>query len=93
MIVHQLALLTGLFVIPAWLTWQGHRLRHRSARGRALFWGVVAGHTVAMIVLMVVIVTPSSPWSEGSMREYGVYWLLTAGSLLGALAAGLKRMQ
>lgn len=89
MTIHHLALLVGLFVAPAWFMLQGHRLRDRTRRGRSMFWGAVTGHTVATIVLMIVLLSPPSMWQGSTAREYAVYWLLLAGTAAGVFIAAI----
>jgi hypothetical protein len=84
--IHHLALLAGLFVVPAWLTWYGHRLRGRTRSGRAAFWGAVAGHSLATIALAIIVLAPPTSWEGSGGREVAVYWLLLAGAAAGGLA-------
>lgn len=75
----------GLFLIPAGLVWLGHRVRERSERARAVFWGGVIGHTLAMAVTLTASMAPPIWWAGGSaLRDAAVHWSLLFGALLGA---------
>jgi hypothetical protein len=86
------ALLLGLFAAPAALLWAGHRLRRRSARWRAAFWGALLAHTLAAIPTLAVALYPAAAWSSGD-RWRGLlgYWSLLiaapTGAVVGAAAA------
>lgn len=58
------AMLLGVFVVPAALLWLGHRLRRRSPRARAVFWGAVIGHIAAMACAHVALMPPEE-WGPG----------------------------
>lgn len=84
--VGLLALLAGLFAVPAFLLYLGHRLRRRSRRARAVFWGALFGHTVAGLIAVVYSMIPPEAWtaSDATRGFFGFYGML-AGGLLGAL--------
>ncbi len=81
---NAIALILGLFAAPAWLAWFGHHLRTRTHAARATFWGGVMGHTIATVVLVVLVLAPPELWASRSTRETAVYWILLAGALVGA---------
>lgn len=80
------ALLLGLFIVPVFLLYLGHRLRRRSRRARAVFWGALFGHTVAGLVAVVYSMIPPEAWTSADATRgfFGFYGML-AGGLLGAL--------
>ena len=86
MSIGLLALLVGLFVIPAFLLYLGHRLRRRSRRARAVFWGALCGHTIAGLMAVVYSMIPPEAWTSSDVTRgfFGFYGML-AGGLLGAL--------
>jgi hypothetical protein len=85
------ALLVGLFAVPALLLAAGHRLRERSPRSRRAFWGGVIGHSAALAVTLVASHFPPVLW-ESDARVLLVFWLMAAGGLVGAgVGAALGR--
>ena len=58
----SVALLLGIFGVPMVLLWAGHRMRRRSARWHAAFWGGIAGHLLALVVGSVAAMTPAEQW-------------------------------
>lgn len=88
----RVALLIGLFVIPALLLALGHKLRRRQPWQRRVFWGAVAGHSLALLVTMAASMYPPIWWAGGSFwRDAAVHWSMLFGALLGAGIAGLLR--
>ena len=86
------ALLVGLFAIPALLLALGHRLRRRRPFWRRVFWGAVAGHSIALLVMLAVTLYPPVGWEGGPRaRDHAVHWSLLLGSLAGGAAATLLR--
>ena len=89
--IHLLALLTGLFVIPALVLWAGHGFHKRGPRTRAIFWGVVAGHSTAAVPVIWVALFPAEAWSTGlDLRVFMVHWGLLAGGGLGGAVGFLR---
>jgi hypothetical protein len=89
MSAEHLALLVGLFVIPALLLALGHRLRRRTPFWRRVFWGAVAGHSAALLVMLAVTLYPPVGWEGGPRaRDHAVHWSLLLGSLVGGAIAG-----
>lgn len=77
--------------MPVFLIWLGHRLRERPPRQQGAFWGGVIGHTIALIVTLYAMMSPSVEWTASpAWRGFAVHWLLLvaawAGALIGALA-------
>ena len=84
------ALLGGAFGVPAALLWAGHRLRRRSGRWRAAFWGALLGHLVAMPLALAAAVWPPAEWSAADVVRGALgLWALLVLPLLGAGAGAL----
>ncbi len=86
------AMLLGAFVVPAILLWAGHRLRRRSARWHAAFWGAVAGHVLALAIAPIAAMSPAEQWSDanvvrGAVGLWSFLVLPLAGAVVGALRA------
>lgn len=80
------ALLLGLFGVPAVLLWYGYRFRRRSPRGRAAFWGAVVGHCVAGVLAVVLGMIPPEAWThDEQVRGFFGLWGLLVLPVLGAL--------
>jgi hypothetical protein len=86
------AMLAGLFAVPAALLWAGHRLRRRSARWRAAFWGALLAHVVIAPVAMLAAMVPPAAWGPTD-RWRGLlgFWALLVGPLGGALLGAVVR--
>jgi hypothetical protein len=81
-----LALLAGLFLVPLLALLLGHRLTKRPARVRAIFWGVVIGHTLAACVAVVAALYLPVRWSDADVwRGLAGFWAMLGGGVLGAL--------
>jgi hypothetical protein len=84
MSLENLALLVGLFVAPALLLAIGHRLRRRPPLWRRVFWGGVIGHSIAILVMLTVTMTPPVAWEGGPrLRDAAVHWSMVLGAVLG----------
>lgn len=84
-----IAMLLGVFVVPAALLWLGHRLRRRPARVRAVFWGAVIGH-IAAIACAHMALMPPEEWSpddrlRGALGLWSFLVLPVLGGLVGLL--------
>jgi hypothetical protein len=84
------AMLLGLFIVPVFLLWLGHRLRRRSRRARATFWGALFGHTAGALFATVYSMIPPEQWRpEDTARGFfGLYAMLLF-ALIGALGGYL----
>ena len=93
MSVHVLIFLIGLFAVPIALLAFGRRIRRRGLRQRALFWGAIAGHCVALILAVVFGMIPPEEWtSSETTRGFAGLWSLLVFPIVGALiAAALRR--
>jgi hypothetical protein len=87
----RVALLLGLFAVPAVLLWAGHRLRRRSDRWRGAFWGAVLAHTAASVPAMVAALYPAAEWSAAD-RWRGVlaFWLMLLAAPVGAAVGAMR---
>ena len=81
------ALLVGLFVVPVFLLYLGHRLRRRSRRARAMFWGALLGHTAGAVFATWYSMIPPEEWTSGDTVRglFGFYGMLLF-ALIGTLA-------
>ena len=87
------ALLLGVFGVPMVLLWAGHRMRRRSARWHAAFWGGIAGHLVALVVGSVAAMAPAEQWTpsdvwRGALALWSFLVLPAIGAAVGAVKAG-----
>jgi hypothetical protein len=83
------ALLLGLFAVPALLLALGHRLRRRPPFWRRVFWGAVAGHSLALLVTLAASLYPPIGWEGGPRpRDHAVHWSLALGALAGGAIGG-----
>ena len=86
------AMLAGLFAVPAALLWAGHRLRRRSARWRAAFWGALTAHAAAGLVALVAAMVPPADWAPDDRgRGFLGFWLPLVAPVLGAVAGAVVR--
>lgn len=92
MSVHLAAFLIGLFGVPLVLLGYSHRLRKRSARARAVFWGAAIGHCVAGFLAVVFGMIPPEAWtSDEYARGFAGLWSLLVFPAAGALAGAALR--
>jgi hypothetical protein len=89
MTIARLALLMGLFVVPALLLWLGHRLRDRSPAQRGAFWGGVIGHSIALPIGLLGLHYPPVLWA-GDARILIAFWIMLLGGALGAAVGALR---
>lgn len=90
-----LAMLVGLFAVPVALLWAGHRLRRRSPRSRAAFWGGLGGYALGSCAALAAGMLPPAEWDGGdTVRGLMGFWLPlllpAAGGVIGA-ARGATR--
>ncbi len=90
------AMLLGIFAVPALLLLAGHRLRRRSARWHAAFWGAVAGHVAALLIGTVAAMLPAEQWGDtdvwrGALGLWSFLVLPAVGALGGALSARARQ--
>ena len=89
-------MLFGVFGVPMALLWAGHRLRRRSARWHAAFWGAILGHLVAIVVGSIAAMTPPEAWAptdvvRGTLGLWSFLILPALGALIGILTAPRAR--
>lgn len=85
----RIALLTGLFGVPALLLWVGHRLGERTPVQRGAFWGGVIGHTAALLLALGAFHYPPVIWT-GELRSVIVFWIMLVGGAVGALIGAVR---
>lgn len=87
MTIGTFAMLFGVFGVPAFLLWSGHRLRRRSPRVRAAFWGALIGYGLASLAALAVSLYPAAMWAPtDTLRGLLGFWSFLIGGVLGALA-------
>lgn len=90
MSAEHVALLAGLFAVPVLLLALGHRLRNRPPFWRRVFWGAVAGHSIALVVTLAAALYPPIAWADGPRpRDNAVHWALVVGALVGGAISGM----
>jgi hypothetical protein len=87
----RLALVVGLFVVPALLLWLGHRMRRQTDARRRIFWGATIGYLAGMLVTLVAIHYPAVLWTGAGWRTAVVHWGMVVGAALGAGVGGVTR--
>ena len=88
--MNGIAFLLGIFAVPAFALWIGHRFRDRSPRQRSIFWGVVIGYSLAILAVSVTLLVDPVLWREGSGRAWATWWGLLAGGGGGALLGAVR---
>lgn len=89
MTASRLALVAGLFIVPALLLWLGHRLRRQTNARRRVFWGATLGYLAGMLATLVAIHYPPVLWTGGDWRTAVVHWGMVVGAAVGAGVAKL----
>lgn len=91
MSIHFIAFALGLFGIPLALLAIGHRLRRRSPRVRAMFWGAIVGHCVAAVLAVVWGMIPPNAWEPTeTARGFAGLWSLLLFPVAGAALFALR---
>jgi hypothetical protein len=95
MTIGFLAMMVGAFGIPALLLWAGHRLRRRSPRWIAVFWGAVVGHAASLIVGPIASMIPAAEWGpsdawRGALGYWSFFVFPVLGALVGFVRAGQR---
>ena len=85
----RVALLAGLFGVPAFLLWIGHRLGERSPVERGIFWGGVIGHSVGLLFALIALHYPPVVWS-GDLRITIAFWFMLVCGVIGAIVGALR---
>lgn len=86
----RIALLLGLFAVPAFLLWAGHHWRHRSNAVRGAFWGGLIAHTIAALAATVAGLYRPAEWAGSDLwRGFFGLWsmlvLFAIGAAIGAI--------
>ena len=86
----RIALLLGLFAVPAFLLWAGHHWRYRRAAVRGAFWGGLVAHTIAALLATVAGLYRPAEWAPGDIwRGFLGFWsmlvLFAIGAAIGAV--------
>jgi CDP-diglyceride synthetase len=89
-------MMLGAFAVPALLLWAGHRLRRRSARWVALFWGGVIGHAVSLVLGPAASMIPAAAWGptdvwRGALGYWSFFVLPFVGAFIGLVRAARAR--
>ncbi len=87
----RLALVIGLFIVPAVLLWLGHRMRRQTDARRRVFWGATIGYVLGMLLTLAAIHYPPVLWAGGGWRTAVVHWGMLVGAVLGAGVGGVMR--
>jgi hypothetical protein len=85
----RVALLAGLFGVPVFLLWIGHRLGDRSRVERGAFWGGVTGHSVGLLLALVALHYPPVLWTS-RLRIAVVFWFILACATIGAMLGAAR---
>ncbi|HEX2208794.1 MAG TPA: hypothetical protein VHG93_14035 [Longimicrobium sp.] len=84
----RIALVIGLFVVPAVLLWLGHRLRRQTDARRRVFWGATVGYLLGMLATLLAIHYPPVLWAVGGWRTAVVHRGMIVGAVVGAGVRG-----
>lgn len=86
------ALLLGVFVVPAALVAFGHRLRRRPPRWRHAFWGGLVGHVVAIAIGTYAAMMPPEEWAATDhVRGAIAFWSFLLLPLVGAVLGSIRK--
>ena len=85
--LHLAVLLLGIFGVPLWLLFAGHRVWRRSPLHRRFFRGAVFGHCIATMLATFLAVLPPHMWAANDIVRgaLGVWSLVVLPLLGGAL--------
>jgi hypothetical protein len=91
--IGRLAMLVGLFAVPAFLLWAGHHWRHTGPRMRGAFWGGIIAHSIGALLATAAGVFWPVEWdSDDTVRGFFGFWsmllLFVAGAAIGAVVNG-----
>ena len=85
--IGRIALLLGLFAVPAFLLWAGHHWRYRSNAIRGAFWGGLVAHTVAALLATIAGLYRPAEWAANDLwRGFFGFWSML---VLFAIGAGI----
>ena len=81
----RIALLLGLFAVPAFLLWAGHHWRYRSNAVRGAFWGGLVAHSVAALLATIAGLYRPAEWAGSDLwRGFFGLWSMLALFVVGA---------
>lgn len=88
MSIALVAMLSGLFVVPALLLGVSHRLRKRSARVQSAFWGAIVAHIFSALAAIIFGMIPPESWTaddfwRGAFGFWAMLFLPIIGAALG----------
>lgn len=91
MSIHIIVFIAGLFLVPIALLIVAHRLRRRSSRTRAAFWGAIVGHIAAAVLAVTWGMIPAETLtSQETARGVASLWSLLLLPLIGAFIGWMK---
>ncbi|MGV3710682.1 MAG: hypothetical protein ACO1Q7_17805 [Gemmatimonas sp.] len=86
-----IALLSGLFVVPLALLSISHKLRRRSPRLQAAFWGALWAHILAAVAAIIASMIAAEEWqSTDTWRGFFGFWAMLAAPLIGGVIGYLR---
>ncbi len=86
----RLAMLLGLFAVPAFLLWAGHHWRYTGPRMRGAFWGGIIAHTIAALLATLAGVLWPMEWDGSDQwRGFFGFWSMLLLSLIGAVIGAI----
>jgi putative Ca2+/H+ antiporter (TMEM165/GDT1 family) len=89
--IQLIALMLGMFVVPAILLTAGHKLRKRSPRVQSAFWGAIVGHVIAMLLASYFGMMPAELWqSSDTVRGFFGFWFMLIGPVIGGAIGSLR---
>jgi hypothetical protein len=87
------ALLLGMFGIPLAALWLGHRFRRLSPARRRVFWGLVCGYGIALIIVALALFIDPVYWGDpatlrGAITHWGLLLIPLGTALLQRIRHG-----
>ena len=86
--IARIALLLGLFGVPAVLLMIAHGIRNLGETAKRRFWGGVIGHVAGITFALLSMMMPPVLWSE-AFRTAAVHWSMIVGFGIGVLVGPL----
>lgn len=87
--IGRIALLLGLFAVPAFLLWAGHHWRYRSNVVRGAFWGGLVAHTIAALAATFAGLYRPAEWAPSDLWRgfFGLWSMLVLFGIGAAIGA------